>query len=98
MILSKFINPGCAKALSWVVEKKDARIIVSNDIDKNTVLNGAFIKSLASGGDAMEGRKLYENTQSFIPQFTMFLCYNKFYKVFPEDAMENLEQLEYKIP
>jgi len=98
LIYNKFGNPEPAKALSWVVDKKDARIIISNEIDGNedTVLNGAFIKSLASGGDAMEGRKLYENTQSFIPQFTMFLCYNKFYKVFPEDATENLEQLEYK--
>jgi len=98
LIYNKFGNPEPAKALSWVVDKKDARIIISNEIDGNedTVLNGAFIKSLASGGDAMEGRKLYENTISFIPQFTMFLCYNKFYKVFPEDATENLEQFEYK--
>ena len=59
-------------------------------------MNGAFIKTLASGGDAMEGRRLYENTISFIPQFTMFLCYNKFYEVVPNDAIENLEQFEYK--
>ena len=96
MILSKFINPGCAKALSWVVEKKDARIIVSNDIDKNTVLNGAFIKTLASGGDSMEGKKNYQDEISFIPQFTMILCYNHLYEVKPADAKENLEQFEYK--
>ncbi len=98
LILTKFINPDVAKALNWVVDKKDARIIISNEIDgdENTVLNGAFIKTLASGGDAMEGRRLYENTMSFIPQFTMFLCYNKFHKVEPADATENLEQFEYK--
>ncbi len=44
----------------------------------------------------MEGRRLYENTISFIPQFTMFVCYNKFYEVVPNDATENLEQFEYK--
>ena len=33
---------------------------------------------------------------TFIPQFTMFLCYNKFYEVVPADAKENLEQFEYK--
>jgi hypothetical protein len=44
----------------------------------------------------MEGRRLYENSVSFIPQFTMFLCYNKFYNVEPADATENLEQFEYK--
>ena len=60
LILTKFINPDIAKALNWVVDKKDARIIISNEIDgdENTVLNGAFIKTLASGGDAMEGRRL----------------------------------------
>ena len=26
----------------------------------------------------------------------MFLCYNKFYKIEPADATENLEQFEYK--
>ena len=74
------------------------RIIISNEIDgdDSTTLNGAFIKTLASGGDAMEGRRLYENSISFIPQFTMFLCYNKFYEVVPADAKENLEQFEYK--
>ncbi len=98
LIYNKFGNPEPAKALSWVVDKKDARIIISNEIDGNdeTKLNGAFIKTLASGGDAMEGRRLYENTISFIPQFTMFLCYNKFYEVVPNDATENLEQFEYK--
>jgi hypothetical protein len=44
----------------------------------------------------MEGRKLYENTVSFIPQFTMFLRYHKFYEVVPADAKENLEQFGYK--
>jgi hypothetical protein len=98
LIYNKYGNPEPAKALSWVVDKKDARIIISNEIqgDEETKLNGAFIKSLASGGDAMEGRKLYENTVSFIPQFTMFLCYNQFYEVVPADAKENLEQFEYK--
>jgi hypothetical protein len=98
LIFNKFGNQEPAKALSWVVDKKDARIIISNEIDgdDDTKLNGAFIKTLASGGDAMEGRKLYENTISFKPQFTMILCYNRFYDVVPADAKENLEQFEYK--
>ena len=98
LTFNKFGNPEPAKALGWVVDKKDARIIISNEIDgdDDTKLNGAFIKTLASGGDAMEGRRLYENSISFIPQFTLFLCYNKFYEVVPSDAKENLEQFEYK--
>lgn len=98
LVSNKFGNPEPAKALSWVVDKRNARIIISNEIDgdENTVLNGAFIKTLASGGDAMEGRKNYQDEITFIPQFTMFLCYNHFYKVEPADATENLEQFEYK--
>lgn len=98
LVLTRFNNPDSAKALSWVVDKRNARIIISNEIDgdDNTILNGAFIKTLASGGDAMECRKNYQDEISFIPQFTMFLCYNKFYKVEPVDALENLEQFEYK--
>jgi hypothetical protein len=59
LIHNKFGNPEASKGLSWVVDKKDARIIISNEIDGDdeTKLNGAFIKSLASGGDVMEGRK-----------------------------------------
>ena len=98
LVLTKFVNPDCAKALSWVVDKKDARIIISNEIDgdENTILNGAFIKALASVGDSMEGRKNYQGEISFVPQFTMILCYNHLYEIKPADAKENLEQFEYK--
>ena len=33
LIFNKFGNPEPAKALGWVVDKKDARIIISNEID-----------------------------------------------------------------
>jgi len=58
--------------------------------------NSAFIKILTSGGNAMERRKLYKNTIFFIPQFTMTLCYNRFYEVVPANAKKTLEQFEYK--
>jgi len=44
----------------------------------------------------MEGRRIYEHTVSFIPQFTMFLCFSQFCEISPADAEENLEQFEYK--
>ena len=98
LVVSKFGNEDQSKALGWVVDKKDARIIISNEIDgdDNTKLNGALIKTLASGGDSMDGRRLYENSISFIPQFTMFLCYNKLFEFTHQDAKENLEEFEYK--
>ena len=98
LILNKFGNPEPAKALGWVADKKDARIIISNEIDggDNTKLNGALIKTLASGGDTMGGRRLWENEISFVPQFTMFSGYNKLYEITPPDATENLKEFEYQ--
>ncbi len=68
LILGKSINPDVAKALSLAVDKRNERIIICNEIDgdENTVLNGAFFKTLASGGDAMEGRKIYQDEFSFV--------------------------------
>ena len=55
-----------------------------------------FIQALAFGGDVIDGRKNYKDEISFIPQFTMILCYNYLYEIKPADAKENLEQFEYK--
>jgi hypothetical protein len=95
LIKNKFSNPDVAKALSWVIDKKDARIIISNEIEKDTILNGAFIKSL-SGGDMMEGRKNFQDEVSFMPQFTMFLCMNELCAIDCDDTIENLIMFNYK--
>lgn len=100
LINNKFGNVSSETALAWVVDKKECRIIISNEIngDDKTELNGAFIKMLASGGDEMEGRKLYSNNQVFIPQFTMFLCCNTIYKPTQKtkDCLENMISFDYK--
>ena len=98
LIHNKFGNATSETALAWVVDKKEARIIISNEIngDENTKLNGNFIKTLASGGDEMVGRRLYENQVAFVPQFTMILCCNNLYETNPKDALDNLEAFEYK--
>jgi hypothetical protein len=95
LIKNKFSNPDVAKALSWVIDKKDARIIISNEIEKDTILNGAFIKSL-SGGDMMECRKNFQDEVSFMPQFTMFLCMNELCPIDCDDTIENLIMFNYK--
>ena len=99
LIYNKFGNPEPARALGWVVSVKDCRLIISNEIgtdDEKAVLNGNFIKTLASAGDEMTGRQLYKNIIKFTPQFTMFLNCNKLPDINPDDAMENLEQFNYK--
>ena len=95
LIYNKFGNPDQAKALSWVVDKKNSRIVISNEIKEDATLNGTFIKTL-SGGDAIEARKNYQDEINFTPQFTMFLNCNRIESIEPKDAMENLEQFEYK--
>lgn len=99
LIYNKYGNPEPARALGWVVGVKDCRLIISNEIgtdDEKAVLNGNFIKTLASAGDEMSGRLLYKNIITFIPQFTMFLNCNRLPDINPIDAMENLEQFNYK--
>jgi hypothetical protein len=100
LINNKFGNALSETALAWVVDKKESRMIISNEIngDDKTELNGAFIKTLASGGDEMEARKLYSNNQVFIPQFTMFLCCNTLYKPTDKskDCLENMISFDYK--
>jgi len=98
LINNKFGNASSETALSWVVDKANARIIISNEIDENATLNGSFIKLLASGGDEIEARKLFSNLQLLEPQFTMFLCCNSLPKPADKgkDCLENLINFEYK--
>ncbi|KAJ1617512.1 hypothetical protein T492DRAFT_850032 [Pavlovales sp. CCMP2436] len=87
-----------AKALGWIVDKKNCRIIISNEIpgDEHNVLNGGLIKILAYDGDEVEARKLYKDASGFTPQFTIFLCYNNLHPCELANATENLEQFDYK--
>jgi phage/plasmid-associated DNA primase len=99
LIHNKFGNALSETALAWLVDKKE-RMIISNEIngDGKTELNGAFIKTLASGGDEMEARKLYANNQVFNLQFTMFLCCNTLYKPTErsKDCLDNIISFDYK--
>lgn len=98
LINNKFNNQSSETALSWVVDKKECRIIISNEIKEDAELNGVFIKTLASGGDEMEARKLYSNLQIFTPQFTMFINCNKLPKPTKNsvDCLETLISFNYK--
>jgi len=95
LIKNKFSNPDAAKCLSWVIDKKDARIIISNELEKGVILNGGFIKTL-SGGDVMEGRKNFQDEVSFTPQFTVILCLNELGEIDCVDTYENLIMFNYK--
>jgi hypothetical protein len=90
-------NTSSETALSWVVEIKDARVAISNEIKANegSTLNGNFIKQL-SGGDTIRCRKLNENNEKFKVGFNIVLNCNQEYKTDPIDAMENAIILNYE--
>jgi hypothetical protein len=85
-------NADDAKNLSWVVKKKDCRLLISNEVQEDVILNGKMLKQLASGGDTMLGRCNYQDEIEFVPQFTMMLQLNNLKGVEPVDALESCEQ------
>jgi len=58
-------NADDAKNLSWVVKKKDCRLLISNEVQEDVILNGKMLKQLASGGDTMLGRCNYQDEIEF---------------------------------
>ena len=85
-------NADDAKNLSWVVRKKDHRLLISQEVQEDVILNGKMLKQLASGGDTMLGRCNYQDETEFTPQFTMMLNCNELKGVEPVDAYESCEQ------
>ena len=92
LIKKQHENADDAKNLSWVVQKKDCRLIISNEVQEDAVLNGKMLKQLASGGDTILGRCNYQDEVEFTPQFTMMLQLNNLKAVSPVDALESCEQ------
>lgn len=90
--IKKHENADDAKNLSWVVQKKDCRLLISNEVDEKKILSGKMLKQLASGGDAILGRCNYQNEMEFTPQFTLMLNVNNLKGVEPADALESCEQ------
>ena len=86
-----------------VIPIRNCRVIIANEVDKkknkkNINVNTKLIKSLASGGDRIDGRLLHENSFSFTPNFTIFICSNDGLKVDEDcqDVFENYEEFSYK--
>lgn len=92
LVNNRFGNPEASRALGWLAEHLITRALWSNEIDADEnkdTLNGNLIKTIASGGDAITVRKLYENEITFTPQFTVTLLFNDMCKIEPADVLEN---------
>jgi len=92
----KFENNDDAKALSWVVGVKNKRLIISNELDEDSIMNGIILKKLASGGDTVVGRTNHKDEIEFVPQFTMMFNCNNIKGVEPIDAYQTCEQYIWK--
>lgn len=82
-----------SKKWGWAMALEFARICFTQEsktdnTNKNLKLDGTKIKGIASGGDNMKGRQLYENTRNFMVEALLVMCGNDFPPVSPADAME----------
>jgi hypothetical protein len=92
LVKVKNSNQEPARALGWLIDHIITRALWSNEIDADEcseILNGILIKMIASGGDDVIGRKLFENNITFKPSLTMSLFFNHMPKIEPIDALEN---------
>jgi hypothetical protein len=97
--LAKKGSGDSARDLHWAVHLRSARAVYTNEIDMaedgvKTKLNGAMIKSIvASGGDEITCRALYENQMTFKPMFQFCLMLNDMPESNVADAMETCIEL-----
>jgi hypothetical protein len=82
-----------SKKWGWAMALEFARICFTQEsktdnTNKHLKLDGTKIKGIASGGDNMKGRQLYENTRNFMIEALLVMCGNDFPPVSPADAME----------
>lgn len=92
LVKVKNSNQEPSRALGWLVDHIITRALWSNEIDADEcseILNGILIKTIASGGDDIICRKLFENNISFKPSLTMSLFFNHMPKIEPADTLQN---------
>jgi len=63
---------------------KGLRYAVMQEPSKGMVLNEGVMKEL-TGGDPIQGRKLFKDTVTFIPQFTLVVCTNHLFEINTDD-------------
>jgi P4 family phage/plasmid primase-like protien len=69
---------------SEVMQLKGLRYAVMQEPSKDTPLNEGVMKEL-TGGDPIQGRKLYMESETFIPQFKLCVCTNSLFEIKSND-------------
>ena len=91
LAVKKFANPDDAQALRWVMLLASKRLIASNELEPDVVINGSVLKKLSSGGKddiVARGHGGYETEYQI--GFLTFIFANDLDKITPmDDAIVN---------
>lgn len=69
---------------SEVVQLKGVRYAVMQEPSKDAVINEGVMKEL-TGGDPIQARALYSDSEIFIPQFSLVVCTNALFEIKSND-------------
>jgi len=69
---------------SEVIQLKGVRYAVMQEPSKNAIINEGLMKEL-TGGDPIQARALYSDSEIFIPQFSLVVCTNTLFEIKSND-------------
>lgn len=69
---------------SEIIQLKGVRYAVMQEPSKDTKINEGIMKEL-TGGDPLQGRALYNESETFTPQFNLVVCTNSRFKIESND-------------
>lgn len=69
---------------SEVIQLKGVRYAVTQEPSKDAVINEGIMKEL-TGGDPIQARALYSDSEIFIPQFSLVVCTNALFEIKSND-------------
>lgn len=79
-----------AQLMRWALLLRFKRIIISNEMKSNSVMNGNMLKKVSSGGDSLTGRLHCGNETNFTPHFLTVSYANDLQPIKPYDkAVDN---------
>lgn len=75
---------GTGGTSSEVIQLKGIRYAVMQEPSKDAVINEGIMKEL-TGGDPIQARALYSDSEIFIPQFSLVVCTNALFEIKSND-------------
>ena len=99
-LVQNFASGDAAKAMSWAMDCEHKRQTYTNEVkcdvgNRAIKMDGNMIKNFQSGGDAMSGRKNYNNERTFRVATTLIMNCNDLPEVSPRDALSTMIMLRF---